>query len=149
MQLNSESERCIGEDMGAPNHNSFAHYAVARQYISEDFEKIYATPETPLYATTGYIICDVTGSFTVLLSIFFPAVTGIMAGSNRSGDLRNAQRSIPIGTISAVCFTTTVYTLLVFFYAGSVNSLLLRTSLARVSAADSSLLKFHGHTLWW
>ncbi|OQV22700.1 Solute carrier family 12 member 6 [Hypsibius exemplaris] len=107
-------------------NNSFAHYAVARQYISEDFEKIYATPETPLYATTGYIICDVTGSFTVLLSIFFPAVTGIMAGSNRSGDLRNAQRSIPIGTISAVCFTTTVYTLLVFFYAGSVNSLLLR-----------------------
>ena len=42
------------------------------------------------------------------------------------GDLRNAQRAIPLGTISAVFFTTTVYTMLVFFYAGSVNSLLLR-----------------------
>lgn len=27
---------------------------------------------------------------------------GIMAGSNRSGDLRDAQRSIPVGTILAI-----------------------------------------------
>ena len=43
-----------------------------------------------------------------------------------SGDLANVQRSIPLGTISAVLFTTFIYIILVFCYAGSVNSLLLR-----------------------
>uniref|UniRef100_A0A673CBM0 Solute carrier family 12 member 7-like n=1 Tax=Sphaeramia orbicularis TaxID=375764 RepID=A0A673CBM0_9TELE len=46
-----------------------------------------------------YIFRDITTYFTLLVGIYFPSVTGIMAGSNRSGDLRDAQRSIPIGTI--------------------------------------------------
>lgn len=43
-------------------------------------------------------------------------LTGIMAGSNRSGDLRDAQKSIPIGTIAAITTTSTVCILWCVFF---------------------------------
>uniref|UniRef100_A0A452S3T5 Solute carrier family 12 member 4 n=1 Tax=Ursus americanus TaxID=9643 RepID=A0A452S3T5_URSAM len=55
-----------------------------------------------------YVVADIATSFTVLVGIFFPSVTGIMAGSNRSGDLRDAQKSIPVGTILAIVTTSLV-----------------------------------------
>lgn len=60
-------------------------------------------------------------SFAVVLSIFFPAVTDPLAGSNLSGDLRTPQQSIPIGTILAVLVTTLVFCLQVLFVGGSVE----------------------------
>ncbi|XP_071634658.1 solute carrier family 12 member 4 isoform X5 [Temnothorax longispinosus] len=69
---------------------------------------------------------DLTTTFTILVGIFFPSVTGIMAGSNRSGDLADAQKSIPIGTICAILTTSTVYLSSVLLFAGTVDNLLLR-----------------------
>lgn len=49
-----------------------------------------------------------------------------MAGSNRSGDLADAQKSIPIGTICAILTTSFVYLSSVLLFAGTVDNLLLR-----------------------
>lgn len=76
--------------------------------------------------TFNQVYADITTSFTILIGIFFPSVTGIMAGSNRSGDLADAQRSIPIGTICAILTTSTVYLSAVILFAGTVDNLLLR-----------------------
>lgn len=48
-------------------------------------------------------------NFFKMFSLFFPAVTGIMAGANLSGDLRDPARSIPTGTLAAVAVTGVVY----------------------------------------
>ncbi|XP_045508008.1 solute carrier family 12 member 4 isoform X2 [Colias croceus] len=94
------------------------------QYISygkepDDIEQM----ERPTY---NQIYADCTTTFTILIGIFFPSVTGIMAGSNRSGDLADAQKSIPIGTICAILTTSTVYLSCVLLFAGTVDNLLLR-----------------------
>ncbi|KAM7524841.1 hypothetical protein LguiA_014743 [Lonicera macranthoides] len=55
-------------------------------------------------------------NFNALVGLFFPAVTGIMAGSNRSASLKDTQRSIPIGTLAATLTTTALYFVSVLFF---------------------------------
>ena len=47
--------------------------------------------------------------FWVLFAIFFPAVTGFTQGVSMSGDLKDAGRSLPIGTFLAVGVSVIVY----------------------------------------
>ena len=65
-------------------------------------------------------------TYSPLFFFHFHQSTGIMAGSNRSGDLADAQKSIPIGTIGAIVTTSTVYLSCVLLFAGTVDNLLLR-----------------------
>uniref|UniRef100_A0A8V0Z783 Solute carrier family 12 member 3 n=1 Tax=Gallus gallus TaxID=9031 RepID=A0A8V0Z783_CHICK len=48
------------------------------------------------------------GFFSVF-AIFFPAATGILAGANISGDLKDPQGAIPKGTMLAILITTVAY----------------------------------------
>ncbi|KAM4708760.1 solute carrier family 12 member 6 isoform 3-T4 [Discoglossus pictus] len=73
-----------------------------------------------------YVLADITTSFTLLVGIFFPSVTGIMAGSNRSGDLKDAQKSIPIGTILAILTTSLVYLSNVLLFGACIDGVVLR-----------------------
>ncbi len=47
--------------------------------------------------------------FWFAFAVFFPAVTGVMAGLGLSGDLRDPQRSIPLGSISATLAGFAIY----------------------------------------
>nr|XP_057945470.1 solute carrier family 12 member 1 isoform X1 [Doryrhamphus excisus] len=48
-------------------------------------------------------------SFFSVFSIFFPAATGILAGANISGDLKDPQEAIPKGTLLAILITGVTY----------------------------------------
>ncbi|XP_077419164.1 solute carrier family 12 member 1 isoform X2 [Vanacampus margaritifer] len=48
-------------------------------------------------------------SFFSVFSIFFPAATGILAGANISGDLKDPQAAIPKGTLLAILITGVTY----------------------------------------
>uniref|UniRef100_A0A3Q4GGH8 Solute carrier family 12 member 7-like n=1 Tax=Neolamprologus brichardi TaxID=32507 RepID=A0A3Q4GGH8_NEOBR len=74
----------------------------------------------------NYVFNDWATYFTLLVGIYFPSVTGIMAGSNRSGDLRDAQRSIPIGTILAILTTSFIYISCVVLFGACIEGVVLR-----------------------
>ena len=58
-------------------------------------------------------------SFWQVFAIFFPAVTGILAGSSLSGELKNPRIAIPRGTLWAVTIAGAIYIWLAYVFAKS------------------------------
>ena len=58
-------------------------------------------------------------SFVNMMGLYFPSVTGIMAGANRSADLADPTKAIPKGTLFAQMFTSFIYLSFIFVF-GSI-----------------------------
>lgn len=72
------------------------------------------------------ILIDITTTFTMFVAIYFPSCTGILAGSNRSGDLADGQKSIPTGTLAAQLTTSFIYLSSVVLFGAAFNNLFIR-----------------------
>ncbi|XP_066231148.1 solute carrier family 12 member 7 isoform X7 [Saccopteryx leptura] len=83
-------------------------------------------PEESRTSRLPYVLTDIMTYFTMLVGIYFPSVTGIMAGSNRSGDLKDAQKSIPTGTILAIVTTSFIYLSCIVLFGACIEGVILR-----------------------
>lgn len=81
----------------------FIMAAIALSLLSLLFGKAEGNPDIGTWSGVGQV------GFWTVFAVFFPAVTGIMAGVNMSGDLKDAKRSIPKGTFMAIAVGYVIY----------------------------------------
>uniref|UniRef100_A0A8C1T4V8 Solute carrier family 12 member 5a n=1 Tax=Cyprinus carpio TaxID=7962 RepID=A0A8C1T4V8_CYPCA len=106
--------------------NLFGNYMDKGAFIEKLGLPSVDEPDSVPTNTNRYVLADITSFFTMLVGIYFPSVTGIMAGSNRSGDLQDAQKSIPIGTILAITTTSIIYMSSVLLFGSCIEGTVLR-----------------------
>uniref|UniRef100_A0A3P9LUJ2 Solute carrier family 12 member 7a n=1 Tax=Oryzias latipes TaxID=8090 RepID=A0A3P9LUJ2_ORYLA len=111
---------------GVIKENLWSNYGPAREVIEKQNQPSVPAPTPKTGKEQNYVFSDIATFFTLLVGIYFPSVTGIMAGSNRSGDLRDAQRSIPVGTILAILTSSFIYISFVVLFGACIEGVVLR-----------------------
>ncbi|XP_030259786.1 solute carrier family 12 member 7-like isoform X6 [Sparus aurata] len=127
----TEMQAIPGLLSGVIKNNLWGDYGPAGMFIEKESHPSVEVQDPPAepqntHSNKPYVINDIATYFTLLVGIYFPSVTGIMAGSNRSGDLRDAQRSIPIGTIMAILTTSFIYISCVVLFGACIEGVVLR-----------------------
>ena len=69
-----------------------------------------------------------TAPFWYVFAVFFPAVTGILAGVSMSGELKEPKESIPKGTLSAIFLSLIIYLGMAWIFAERAPASLLKTN---------------------
>uniref|UniRef100_H2QQK9 Solute carrier family 12 member 7 n=1 Tax=Pan troglodytes TaxID=9598 RepID=H2QQK9_PANTR len=113
----TEIQGIPGAASGVFLENLWSTYAHAGAFVEKKGVPSVPVAEESRASALPYVLTDIAASFTLLVGIYFPSVTGIMAGSNRSGDLKDAQKSIPTGTILAIVTTAVDLSCIVLFGA--------------------------------
>ncbi|XP_072917689.1 solute carrier family 12 member 5-like isoform X2 [Hemitrygon akajei] len=122
----TELQGIPGVASGLITENLWANYLTKGVIVEHSqLSSVTASPQK-VDLDQPYVFTDITSYFTLLVGIYFPSVTGIMAGSNRSGDLRDAQKSIPVGTIMAIATTSAVYVTTIILFGACIEGVVLR-----------------------
>jgi len=108
-----------------------------------DFDSGFIGWNTDIFMNnTGPAFTDGNNWFTVL-GVYFPTVTGVMAGINMSGDLKNPTRDMPNGTLAAIGLSGIIYISFILVLGSTCIREMLYTNYliaAKVSALEVMLL---------
>jgi len=105
----SQIDFVIGAFLPAESEKKFGFTGFSTVNFAENLWSDY---QQPIYNDSGAKIGSERGldrDFFSLFSVFFPAVTGIVAGANLSGDLKDPATAIPKGTLLAIATTFVTY----------------------------------------
>ena len=90
----------------------FAAYFGSMQFATEDVVK---------WGTFQGVEGRTHEKFWLVFAVFFPAATGIMAGANMSGELKDPRKSIPAGTLWAIGVSLIIYLALAYWIARTAS----------------------------
>ncbi|KAM9104599.1 solute carrier family 12 member 7 isoform 4-T5 [Megaptera novaeangliae] len=122
----TEIQGIPGVVSGALLDNLWSAYTDKGVFVEKKGVPSVPVPEESRAGGLPYVLTDIMTYFTMLVGIYFPSVTGIMAGSNRSGDLKDAQKSIPTGTILAIVTTSFIYLSCIVLFGACIEGVILR-----------------------